>query len=179
MLEDELEKLRLLHQEGNLTADEYEAAVQQLLKQPKPSSAQLSSRSIQPSGHARNDSSRNTGKSTELLGMTPKDYITLMHLSQYSGFVIPFGGTLAPIVLYLIGRDSDSNVEEHGREVVNWVISSMIYCIVSFVFSFVLIGIPFLVFFLILVAFLPLIGALSFKIDKPYHYPLTIRFITE
>ena len=63
-----------------------------------------------------------------------------LHLSQLLNLLIPFGGVIAPIVLWQMKKDEMPALDAHGKMVVNWFISALIYFAVSFVLSFVLIG---------------------------------------
>jgi uncharacterized protein len=172
MLTDEIEKLRILHQEGELSTDEYEAAVQQLIKQPAPNLVA----SVAPKEVLGNNPSH-AEKPSELMGLSVKDYVVLMHLSQYAGFLIPFGGMIAPIVLWSIGKEVSADVDENGREIINWLISSTIYMVVCIALSCIAIGIPFLIALVVTGLILPLIAALDFTKGKTYRYPLTMRLI--
>jgi uncharacterized protein len=167
MLSDEIEKLRLLHQEGELSTEEYEAAVQQLIKQPAP----LASRKNLQENFSSTD------KPSELMGLSVKDYVVLMHLSQYAGFLIPFGGMIVPIVLWSIGKEVSADVDENGREIINWLISSTIYATVGIILSCLIIGIPLLIALIIMGLILPLVAALAFTRGETYRYPLTMRLI--
>jgi uncharacterized protein len=168
MLTDEIEKLRILHQEGELSAIEYEAAVQQLIKQ--------SDAPIATSNPLRNGLRDGlTDKPSELMGLSVKDYVVLMHLSQYAGFLIPFAGMIAPIVLWSIGKEVSADVDENGREIINWLISSTIYAIVSIALSCLVIGFLPLIALVVAWLILPLIAALAFTKGETYRYPLTMR----
>jgi uncharacterized protein len=167
MLSDEIEKLRLLHQEGELSTEEYEAAVQQLIKQPAPLASQ---KSLQ-------EKSASTDKPSELMGLSVKDYVVLMHLSQYAGFLIPLGGMIVPIVLWSIGKEVSADVDENGREIINWLISSTIYVVVSIILICLAVGIPLLIALVIMGLILPLVAALAFTRGETYRYPFTIKFI--
>jgi uncharacterized protein len=168
MLTDEIEKLRILHQEGELSTDEYEAAVQQLIKQP---ALNLSVPKV------INENSSRTDKPSELMGLSVKDYVVLMHLSQYAGFLIPLGGMIIPIVMWSIGREASADVDKHGREITNWIISLTIYWIVSIGLCCLFIGFPLIVGLIIAGLILPVVAALSSTKGEIYRYPLTMRLI--
>ena len=83
MLSDELAKLRVLHQQGELSDDEYTAAKAQLLNHPK---------ALVAKDHPDID---------DLGGMTPNTYAILLHLAHYAGYMVPFGGFIVPIGMWL------------------------------------------------------------------------------
>jgi uncharacterized Tic20 family protein len=100
------------------------------------------------------------------------------HLVALSGFVIPFGNVLGPLVVWLIKKDTMPLVDQHGKEALNFQITVLIAAVISFVLMFVLIGI----FLLIAVG----IGALVLTImaavkvsngQLDYKYPFALRLI--
>jgi uncharacterized Tic20 family protein len=50
-----------------------------------------------------------------------------VHLSQLISFVIPFGGIAAPIIIWQIKKDEFPALDAHGKMIMNWTISSIIY----------------------------------------------------
>lgn len=68
------------------------------------------------------------------------------------------------------GREVHPDIDRHGRIVINFQISWFIYCVVSGVLCFVLVGIPLLFFFGLLGIILPIVGAVRAAdgIIKPY-----------
>lgn len=60
-----------------------------------------------------------------------------IHLSALIGYVIPFGSLIAPLVLWLMKRNESGFVDEHGKEAVNFHISTYLYGAVLLVFFFV------------------------------------------
>jgi uncharacterized protein len=154
MLPEEIKKLQDLHEQGALTDEEFEAAKGQLIK-----------------------TDRTTGKSQDLLGLDLRNYLTLMHGSQFAGFVIPFGGLVAPIVLWLMAKDNYPEVETEGKHILNWLISELIYFTIAFVLCFLLIGFVLLIPLGIASLVLPLIGTIEASKGNSYRYPLTIEFI--
>ena len=63
-----------------------------------------------------------------------------LHLSQLINLIIPIGGIIAPILIWQMKKDEIPALDAHGKMIVNWMISSLIYWVVSFVLAFVLIG---------------------------------------
>jgi uncharacterized protein len=100
-----------------------------------------------------------------------------LHLSQLLNILIPMAGIIAPIVLWQIKKDQIRGLDAHGKMIVNWMISCLIYGAVSFVLAFVLIG--FLGFFAIAVMGLvfPIIGGIKANNGELWEYPLTIKFL--
>jgi uncharacterized protein len=161
MLSEELEKLATLHQEGALSDEEFEAAKAQLLK----------GQAIQPTN---NDRPR---QSDPLMGLNLDNYRALMHGSQLAHFILPGLGLVGPIILWIIAKDAYPEVDIEGKQIINWVISEIIYTVVAVGLSCLMIGLPLLLAIIIAAAILPLIGAIQASKGKSYSYPLTIEFI--
>lgn len=153
MLPEELEKLQNLHEQGALSDEEFQEAKQRLLT-----------------------ADRSRG-SDDLLGLDMNNYRALMHGSQYAGFIVPFAGLVAPIVLWSMAKDQYPEVDTEGKKILNWMISEFIYIMVSGLLCLILIGIP-LLFIAILAGFiLPLIGTIQASQGRSYTYPCTIEFL--
>ena len=108
--------------------------------------------------------------------MEPKTFCMLVHLSQLFNFWVPPCGFVLPIVLWALGKDKNVLVDQHGKIVLNWIISSLIYGLVVWGLCLIFIGIPLaLVLFVLLVIF-PIIGALKTNAGTTWKYPLSIPF---
>ena len=158
MLSDELAKLNKLYEEGALNREEFRAAKERLLKQDS---------ALKAPEHP---------SVPDLLGMTPSTYTTVMHLSQFGGYLVPYGGMVIPIAMWLYARDHDPFVDEHGKEIVNFIISHFIYSVVVAILCFVLVGFILIPLLLILVLLAPIFGAIAASKGQSFRYPLTIRF---
>ena len=108
--------------------------------------------------------------------MEPKTFLMLMHLSQFAGYIIPFGGLAVPIVMWATNKDRSREVDNHGKVILNWVLSSMIYLAISFVLTFVLIGV--IGFFIVGICGIvfTVIGAIKANEGVLWRYPLSISF---
>lgn len=117
----------------------------------------------------------------------------MCHLSSVIGMLgylgmIPFGNIAAPLVVWLLKRDSSLGVDAHGKESLNFHISWTLYWVAALaitgVLCFLLIGflmIPLLIvggmFGWILMLVLTIIASVKASNGELYHYPLTIRFL--
>ncbi len=156
MISDELQRLRDLYEQGALTEAEYAQAKQEVLTQAFPP----------PPGQ----------RSTLPMGLEPNNYAMLIHLSQFANFAIPFAGVIAPIMLWLLAKDGNREIDEHGKAVVNWIISEFIYGMVAFVLCFVIIGIPLAIGLFIVGIVFPIVGGLAANEGRRYTYPMAIPF---
>lgn len=104
-------------------------------------------------------------------------YLTLMHLSQFSGYLIPGLGFILPLVLWLVKSD-DRAVNMHGKNIANFMISMLIYMAVCAILCIVLIGIPMLVGICIMQFVCIIIAAIKANNGEYWKYPLSISFFT-
>ncbi len=129
----------------------------------------------------------NPKKMSNPWGMELNQYCMLMHLSQFSGFFIPFGGIVIPIVMWYVNKDEYVEVDQHGKRIMNWIISSLIYTLITlsiFLFSiatqsfiFISTGVLLLVVLVVCSIVFTILGSIrSFK-GEIYTYPISINFI--
>jgi uncharacterized Tic20 family protein len=100
------------------------------------------------------------------------------HLAALSGFVIPFGNIIGPLIIWLIKKDTMPLVNEHGKESLNFQITVLIAAVISFVLMFVLIG--FVLIFVVGIGALVLTIMAAVKVangQTDYRYPWTLRLI--
>lgn len=100
-----------------------------------------------------------------------------LHLSQLLNFVVPFGGVVAPVLIWQLKKDEIPALDAHGKMVANWMISSLIYGIVSLILCIVLIGILGLLALAVTSIVFPIIGAVKANNGEHWEYPLTIKFL--
>jgi len=100
-----------------------------------------------------------------------------LHLSQLLNFIVPFGGVIAPIVIWQMKKDEIPALDAHGKMIVNWMISGLIYSVVSFVLAFVLIGFIGFIALAIMGIVFPIIGGIKANNGEFWEYPLTIKFL--
>ncbi|ODA32561.1 DUF4870 domain-containing protein [Planctopirus hydrillae] len=144
---DELFKLQQLRDNGTISNEEFELQKARLIE-PKPA-----------------------------LNLDVKQWSVLLHLSQLLNLVTGFGGIVAPIVIWMLFRDQSPEIDQHGKNIVNWWISSFIYGVVSGILCVVIIGIPMLIVLVILTILFPIIGAIKAGNGEVWKYPMTIAFI--
>jgi len=100
-----------------------------------------------------------------------------IHLSQLANFVMPVAGIIIPIVLWQIKTVELPALEIHGKIVVNWMISLIIYCAISIALCFVLVGFPLLILLGVLSVIYPIIGGVKASQGIAWRYPGSISFI--
>jgi uncharacterized Tic20 family protein len=99
-----------------------------------------------------------------------------LHLSQLAGFIIPLAGWIAPILIWQLKKQDMPALDAHGKVVVNWILSELIYGTVCIILIFVIIGIPLLIVLVMLGIIFPIMGAVKADNGVVWQYPLSIRF---
>lgn len=105
-----------------------------------------------------------------------RTYAMLCHLASLAGGIIPFGGILGPLVVWLMKKDTMPLVNDQGKESLNFQVTVHIALVVSFLFAFV--GIGFVLIPLVALGsfILTILAAVAANEGKQYRYPCTIRF---
>lgn len=100
-----------------------------------------------------------------------------IHFSIFAGFVIPFAGLVLPIVLWQLKKDEFPSVDAHGKVVVNWLISAIIYMLVCLVLVLIIIGWFGLVAISVATLVFAIVGGIKANEGVVWEYPLSIRFL--
>lgn len=100
-----------------------------------------------------------------------------LHLSQLLNLIFPLAGVIVPVVIWQTQKDKMPGLDAHGKMVVNWTISSIIYTIISIVLMFIIIGIPIFIGLVIVSIVFPIIGGIKANNGELWEYPLTIKFL--
>ncbi|WP_394749315.1 DUF4870 domain-containing protein [Spongiimicrobium salis] len=103
--------------------------------------------------------------------------LTITHLSQLITFVTGFGGLIVPLILWLTQKDVVEDMDEHGKSIVNFQLSLILYVIIGIpgILLFGL-GILFLIFVGIISFVLPIVNAIRANNGESPSYFMTIRF---
>jgi uncharacterized protein len=102
----------------------------------------------------------------------------LCHLSALVALIgVPFGQILGPLIVWLIKKDQNPEVDQHGKEALNFQISMTIYGLVAGVLMLVLVGFVLLIAVIVVDIVLTIIAAVRASNGEFYRYPFTIRFI--
>ncbi len=115
--------------------------------------------SVQPAVRSRTDTDRHFG--------------IAIHLSPLVAFLIG-PAILLPLVLWLIRKDESPFVDDHGREMLNAILSFVLYHIVAIITIIGIIALP----VLYIVGVVNLVrGDVSAGRGELFRYPMTIRFL--
>ena len=107
------------------------------------------------------------------VGDTDRNFGMAIHLSPLAGFM--FGpAVIAPLVLWLVRRDKSAFVDDHGREMVNGLISFTLYHVVAAITVIGLVALPVLY---VLSIINVIRAAVAAGRGEYFRYPMTIRFL--
>ena len=102
----------------------------------------------------------------------------LCHATALAGFFVPWAGhILGPLIVWLAKRSDSTEIDENGKESLNFQISMLIYNVIAGVLCLVLIGFIILAILHILNLVLVIIASIQTSEGKFYRYPMTIRLI--
>jgi uncharacterized Tic20 family protein len=117
------------------------------------------------------------GASSAMDAKQERTYAMFCHLGALSGFVVPFGSIIVPLVLWLIKKDSSPFIDMHGRESLNFQISLLVYSLIAAVLILFIVGIFLLALLWIFNLVVVIIAGIRAESGEQFRYPLTIRFI--
>ncbi|PYS58212.1 MAG: DUF4870 domain-containing protein [Acidobacteria bacterium] len=107
-----------------------------------------------------------------------RTWTVLCHASALAGFFVPWAGhILGPLIVWLAKRGDSAEIDEHGKESLNFQISMLIYNLIAGVLCLVLIGFVILGILHILNLVLVIVASIQASEGKLYRYPITIRLI--
>lgn len=155
---DEIAKLDTLRASGAITENEYQQAKGTLL-----SNVGLPG---EPFNRACNAVCNN-----------PNTWSMFIHLSVYGGAILPGAGLVIPVLLWQLKKNESPIIDQHGKNVVNGILTGLVYGLISIPLCFILIG--YLLMLAVLVAYFvfPIIGGIKANNGEVWRYPYTIVFI--
>jgi len=110
---------------------------------------------------------------------TDRQLIVLTHLSQLVTLVIGFGSLLLPLVLWLTNRDRVYEMNEHGKNILNFQISILIYMLICIPLILLFgLGIIGLIGLGIVSVIFPIVNAIKASNGETPKYPLSLSFIS-
>jgi uncharacterized Tic20 family protein len=123
---------------------------------------------------------RHIGTSINLSEAMRKDrqLIVLTHLSQLITLVIGFGSLILPLILWTTNKEKVSQMDEHGKNIINFQLSILIYSIICIPLILLLgLGILGLIVLAFVSIVFPVINAIKASNGETPTYPLSITII--
>lgn len=104
--------------------------------------------------------------------------LVITHLSQLIILVTGFGGLLLPLILWLTQKEKVYQMDEHGKNIINFQLSLIVYCLICIPLV-LLCGLGFLGFIILGVISIvfPVINAIKASRGEIPTYPLSFNFI--
>jgi uncharacterized Tic20 family protein len=103
--------------------------------------------------------------------------IVIMHLSQLATFMIAFGSILIPLMIWLTQKEKIKDLDSHGKHILNFQFSLLIYSFICIPLVFIGIGILGLIVILILSIVYPIKNAMRASNEQLPVYPYSITFL--
>jgi len=108
-----------------------------------------------------------------------RNWAMFCHLAALSGYLVPFGFIIGPLVVWLIKKEEYPLVDDQGKEAINFQITMTICFIVSVILVFVLIGILLLPALAIFNIIMIIVATIKANNGERYRYPFAIRIIKQ
>jgi uncharacterized Tic20 family protein len=188
-VEDELDKLKKLHDAGTITDEQYENARAKLLaevpvpyeeaRDDKAEDERDDREERRPRRRDRYepDEYEEEERSPRRRRKKAREWAMFLHLSLLAGHLVLLGGIIAPIIIWQTQKDEMPELDVHGKNAVNWIISTIIYALICIPLIFVVVGIPLLIVLGVLNIVFPIIAAVKANEGEVWRYPMTITFI--
>jgi uncharacterized Tic20 family protein len=151
---EDLKTLDELRKRGSITEEEYQKEKQKIF-----------------------DRADNRSTSKEFLGMNENSYIALMHVSQFAGYFLVLFGFIAPIILWLMNKNNSKKVDTNGKDIINFMLTWLIFSVGAGILCLILIGIPILIVLIILQIVFIIMAAVKTNDGENWKYPMTITFL--
>ena len=101
----------------------------------------------------------------------------LAHLTAFSGFLIPLGSVIAPLIVWLVKRDQSEFVADQGKEALNFNISVLLAGVVCGVLVWIFIGILLGVALFFYWLAMTIVAGIKASEGIRYRYPFTLRLV--
>lgn len=113
------------------------------------------------------------------LKRTDNQLIMITHLSQLLTYITGFGGLIVPLIIWATQKDSVEGMNSHGKAIINFQLSIIIYSILSIPLIIVFgLGILTLILIGILAFVMPIVNAIKASNGELPSYPLSLNFVS-
>jgi uncharacterized Tic20 family protein len=106
-----------------------------------------------------------------------RDWAMFCHLSAFTGFFFPMGGIIGPLVCWISRKDESQWVDTNGKSALNFQLSLLMYFVLTIPLCFIIVGIPILLFLIVLKVVCIVIAAIRAAKGEAFKYPLSIPFL--
>ncbi len=102
-----------------------------------------------------------------------RQWAMFIHFSILAGWVVPLAGLIVPIILWQVKKDELPGIVPHAHVVINWMVTSLVYALICFVLTFILIGILGFIALAIATIIFAVVGGLKANEGEVWEYPGT------
>ncbi len=108
-----------------------------------------------------------------------RQLIVVTHLSQLVTLVIGFGSLILPLILWSVNKGKVYEMDEHGKNILNFQISLIIYSLICIPLILLLgLGILGLIVLAVISIIFPVINAIKASKGEIPKYPLSLNIIS-
>jgi uncharacterized Tic20 family protein len=104
-------------------------------------------------------------------------WFLICHLSALSGFLVPFGHILGPLLVWQIKKNEIPEIERHGKDALNFQITMSLAGLIAGFLVIILIGIILVPVVLIAWLIFTILVGIKAGNNEPYKYPFAIQFL--
>lgn len=113
------------------------------------------------------------------LKRTDSQLLVITHLAQLLTYATGFGGLIVPLIIWATQKDRVESMDAHGKGILNFQISMILYTILSIPLIFVFgLGIVTLILIGVLAFVMPIINAIKASNGELPSYPLSLNFVS-
>ncbi len=105
-----------------------------------------------------------------------RNWAMLCHISTFAGYIMPLGGILGPLILWLSRKDQSEWIDYNGKQALNFQLSILLYMFLTIPLIFIVVGIPIMVFLVFLEIVCVSIASIKSARGEVYRYPISIPF---
>ncbi len=104
-----------------------------------------------------------------------RQWAMMLHFSILVGFVIPVAGLVAPVLIWQLKKEDFPQIGPHAHVVMNWIITGIVYWVISFVLILAF-GLGFLLMMALGLATVvfSIIGGIKANEGELWEYPMTL-----
>ena len=106
-----------------------------------------------------------------------RDWAMFCHLSAFAGYFFPLGGIIGPLICWISRKDESEWVDFNGKSSLNFHLSVLMYMVLSIPLCFILVGIPIILFLVVLDVVCIVVASIRAAKGEKFKYPLSIPFI--
>ena len=113
------------------------------------------------------------------LKRTDNQMLMITHLAQLLTYITGFGGLIVPLILWATQKDNVEGMDAHGKAILNFQLSIIVYCILSIPLILIFgLGIILLILIGILAFVMPIVNAIKASNGELHSYPLSLNFVS-